>query len=61
MKNQNVLTQHQIATYLQESDEAGSVQLKGSREERRAEFRAIRAADRDREESQDDKNIYIAR
>lgn len=49
MNNQNVLSQAQIAVFLRESSDSGSVHLQGSREERRAQFRAMRAVDRERE------------
>jgi hypothetical protein len=61
MNNQNVLSQQQIAAFLHESSEAGSVHLKGSMEERRAQFRAMRAADREREGMNVGKDHHFSR
>lgn len=61
MNNQNVLSQEQIAAYLRDSCESGSVHLRGSRDERRAQFRAMRASDREKEGLTVGKDHHFAR
>lgn len=61
MNNQKVLTQKQVAAFLRDSSESGSVQLRGSRDERRSQLRALRSADREKEGLSVGKNHYFAR
>jgi len=61
MNNQKVLSQAQIAVLLHKSSESTSVHLEGSREERRAQFRAMRAAEREREGVKVGKDIHFSR